>query len=264
MGTLTGFGDLDRKLEGGLKDGYLYFIGARPAMGKTMFAINMIDHICRVEKKTALFFSLEMTRKQVVERLIALEGHVDSRKIRDGDLQTRDWDNVIEAAEIIKDMSVVIDDTPGLKIEEFREKCAGYKVLYNDLSVIFVDYIQLMSASGHYDSRNQEMADILSGLKDIARELEVPVVALSQLSRSVETREDHVPLLKDLKEINASDKDIDVVMFLYRDEYYYPDTERKGIAEIHVSKNHGGTRGTCELVFIPDIMKFANVPKDKK
>ena len=261
MSTLTGFWDLDRKLEGGLKGGYLYLLAARPAMGKTMFAINMIDHICRVEKKSALFFSLEMTRKQVVERLIALEGHVDSRKIRDGDLQTMDWDNVIEAAEIIKDMSVVIDDIPGLKIEELRDKCAGYKVLYNDLSMIVVDYIQLMSASGHYDSGNQEMADILSGLKDIARELDVPVVALSQLSRSVETREDHVPLLMDLKGINASDKDIDVVMFLYRDEYYYPDTERKGIAEIHVSKNHGGTRGTCELIFIPDTLRFANLAR---
>ena len=261
MGTLTGFWDLDRKLEGGFKESYLYLLAARPAMGKSMLTINMIDHICRTEKKTALLFSLEMTRKQVMERLISLEGHMDSRKVRDGDLNAKDWDDIIKAAEILKDMNVVIDDTPGLTIEEFRDKCAGYKVLHYDLSVIFVDYIQLMSASGCYDSRKQEMSDIISGLKDMARELKLPIVAVSQLPHSVENREDHVPLLNDLKEINVSDKDIDVVMFLYRDEYYYADTERKGIAEIHVSKNNGGTRGTCELVFIPDIMRFANLEK---
>ncbi len=264
MGTLTGFWELDRKLEGGLKGGYLYLLAARPAMGKTMLAINMIDHICRVEKKTAVFFSLEMSCKQVVECLVSLEGHVDSYKIREGKLYGKDWDAIIEAAENIKDMNVVVDDTPGLDIEELRDKCADYKSLYEDLSVIFVDYIQLMSVTGCFNSRKQELSDIISGLKDIARELDVPVVVISQLSRSVENREDHMPRLTDLKKINTSDKDIDVVMFLYRDDYYYADTERKGIAEILVSKNHGGTRGVCSLVFLPTIMRYENLDKNEK
>ena len=161
-------------------------------------------------------------------------------------------------------MNVVIDDTPGLNIEELRNKCAEYKSLYDDLSVIFVDYFQLMSSTGCFDSRKQELSDIISGLKGMARELDVPVVVISQLSRSVENREDHVPRLTDLKKINASDKNIDVVMFLNRDDYYYTDTDKQGIAEIIIAQNYGGTRGTCRLVFLPTIMRCENLPRDEK
>ena len=259
MGILTGFWDLDKKLEGGLKEGNLYFLGARPGMGKTMLAINMIDHICGDEKRSALLFSLELSRKQVLERFISLEGQLGYRKLTEGRIHAEDWVSIIQAAEHMKEMNVLIDDSQGLSIEEFREKCIQYKALYKDLSAVFIDYIQLMSVPKHFTSMNEGLSYIISGLKKVATEFGIPVVAISQLPRSVENHEDHIPLMKDLDEMMDSDEDTDVVMFLYRDDYYSNDTKNKGIADIIVAKNHGGSRGICKLGYYPDIMRLANL-----
>jgi replicative DNA helicase len=264
MATLTGFWDLDKKLEGGLKAGYLYIIAARPGMGKSMLALNMIDHICGTEQKTALLFSLELARKNYVERIMSLEGRVDYSKIREGRIQGEEWDRIIAAAEHMKDMNIVIDDFPELSIDGFREKCVDCKAKYKDLSAVFIDYLQLMITSKQCDSRKSELSDIICGLKQVAMDLSLPVIVLSQLPRTLEYRENRVPLLSDLDRMIGSDRDIDVVMFLYRDDYYDKDMENKHIAEIHVPKNNGGTRGVCKLASLPDIMKFVNVDDNGK
>jgi len=259
-GVATGFTDLDFKTAG-LQPSDLILIAARPSMGKTAFVLNVAQHICFKDKKGAVIFSLEMSKEQLVNRLLSLESHVDSKSIRNGNVSSKDWEGIIEGASVIGESKLIIDDTPGISIGELRSKCRKYKAENKDLSVIIIDYLQLMSGSGRTDSRQQEISDISRSLKSLARELNLPVIALSQLSRAVEKRDDHRPMLSDLRESGAIEQDADVVMFLYRDDYYNPDTEKKGIAEVIIAKQRNGPIGTTELVWLPDLTKFANKAK---
>ncbi|HKM34919.1 MAG TPA: replicative DNA helicase [Lachnospiraceae bacterium] len=258
-GIATGFIDLDYRTAG-MQPSDLVLIAARPSMGKTAFVLNIAEHMAFRLNKTVAIFSLEMSKEQLVNRLFSLESKVDSQHIRTGQLSDQEWEKVIESAGIIGRSSLIIDDTPGISIAELRSKCRKYK-LEQDLSVIIIDYLQLMSGSGRGDSRQQEISDISRSLKAIARELSVPVIALSQLSRAVEQRPDHRPMLSDLRESGAIEQDADVVMFLYRDDYYNHDTDRKDIAEIIIAKQRNGPIGTIELAWLPNYTKFANLEK---
>lgn len=259
-GIATGFTDLDYKTAG-LQPSDLVLIAARPSMGKTAFVLNVAQHICFKLDQCVAVFSLEMSKEQLVNRLLSLESRVDSQAIRTGNMTDSDWDGIIGGAGVIGRSKLIIDDTPGISISELRSKCRKYK-LEHDLQIIIIDYLQLMSGSGHTDSRQQEISDISRSLKSLARELNVPVVALSQLSRAVEKRDDHRPMLSDLRESGAIEQDADVVMFLYRDDYYNKETDKKNIAEVIIAKQRNGPIGTVELVWMPDYTKFANKARD--
>ena len=258
-GIPTGFIDLDYRTAG-MQPSDLVLIAARPSMGKTAFVLNIAQHVAFKQNQTVAIFSLEMSKEQLVNRLFALESQVDSQSIRTGQLNDMDWEKLIESAGVIGKSNLIIDDTPGISISELRSKCRKYK-LENNLSMIIIDYLQLMSGSGKTDSRQQEISDISRSLKAIARELSVPVLALSQLSRAVEQRPDHRPMLSDLRESGAIEQDADVVMFIYRDDYYNHDTEKKDVAEIIIAKQRNGPIGTIELAWIPKYTKFANLQK---
>ncbi|MBR5406432.1 MAG: replicative DNA helicase [Lachnospiraceae bacterium] len=258
-GIATGFTDLDYKTAG-LQPSDLVLIAARPSMGKTAFVLNMAQHICFKDKRNAVIFSLEMSKEQLINRLLSLESRVDSQAIRTGTLSDTDWENVIEGAETIAKSGLIIDDTPGISISELRSRCRRYHQEFG-LSVVIIDYLQLMSGKGRTDSRQQEISEISRSLKALARELHVPVVALSQLSRAVEKRDDHRPMLSDLRESGAIEQDADVVMFLYRDDYYNKESEKQGIAEVIIAKQRNGPIGTVELVWLPNYTKFANKAK---
>lgn len=259
-GIATGFIDLDYRTAG-MQPSDLILIAARPSMGKTAFVLNIAQHIAFKLNQTVAIFSLEMSKEQLVNRLFSLESRVDSQHLRTGNLSDAEWEKLIESAGVIGKSNLIIDDTPGISISELRSKCRKYK-LEHDLKIIIIDYLQLMSGSGRgSDSRQQEISDISRSLKALARELNVPVVALSQLSRAVEQRPDHRPMLSDLRESGAIEQDADVVMFIYRDDYYNKDTEKKGIAEIIIAKQRNGPIGTIELVWLPDYTKFANLQK---
>ena len=256
-GIPTGFIDLDYKLSG-LQRSDLVLIAARPSMGKTAFVLNIAQHVAFRQNKAVAIFSLEMSKEQLVNRLFSLESRVDAQALRTGNLSDSDWEKLIEGAGTIGNSKLIIDDTPGISIAEMRSKCRKYK-LEHDLKLIIIDYLQLMSGSGrHSESRQQEISDISRSLKALARELNVPVVALSQLSRAVEQRPDHRPMLSDLRESGAIEQDADVVMFLYRDEYYNPDSEKKNLAEVIVAKQRNGATGSVELVWLGQYTKFAN------
>ena len=257
-GIATGFIDLDYKTAG-LQPSDLVLIAARPSMGKTAFVLNLAQHIAFKLNQTVAIFSLEMSKEQLVNRLFSLESRVDSQHLRTGNLSDMDWEKLIESAGVIGKSNLIIDDTPGISISELRSKCRKYKLEHN-LQLIIIDYLQLMSGSGRgSESRQQEISDISRSLKALARELNVPVIALSQLSRAVEQRPDHRPMLSDLRESGAIEQDADVVMFIYRDDYYNTDTDKKGIAEIIIAKQRNGPIGTIELVWLPDYTKFANM-----
>ncbi len=258
-GIATGFIDLDYRTAG-MQPSDLVLIAARPSMGKTAFVLNIAQHVAFKLKQCIVIFSLEMSREQLVNRLFSMESKVDSQHLRTGNLSDLEWEKLIEGAGIIGKSSLIIDDTPGISIPELRSKCRKYKLEHN-LQMVIIDYLQLMSGSGRNESRQQEISDISRALKSLARELKVPVLALSQLSRAVEQRPDHRPMLSDLRESGAIEQDADVVMFIYRDEYYNKDTEKKGIAEIIVAKQRNGPIGTTELVWLPDYTKFANLQK---
>lgn len=258
-GLSTGFVDLDYKTSG-FQPSDLILIAARPSMGKTAFALNIAQQMAFKGNKTVAIFSLEMSKVQLVNRLLAMESRVDSQSLRTGHLKDEDWTKLVEGADIIGKSNLIIDDTPGISVSELRSKCRKYKLEY-DLSIIFIDYLQLMSGSGRSDSRQQEISDISRSLKSVARELNVPVVALSQLSRAVEQRPDHRPMLSDLRESGAIEQDADVVMFIYRDDYYNKDTEKKGIAEINIAKQRNGPIGAVELVWLPQYTQFVNMKK---
>ena len=259
-GIATGFIDLDYRTAG-MQPSDLVLIAARPSMGKTAFVLNIAQHVAFKLEQTVAIFSLEMSKEQLVNRLFSLESKVDAQKLRTGNLSDNDWEKLIETAGVIGKSNLIIDDTPGITIGEMRSKCRKYKLEY-DLKMIIIDYLQLMSGSGgRNDSRQQEISDISRSLKALARELGVPVLALSQLSRAVEQRPDHRPMLSDLRESGAIEQDADVVMFIYRDDYYNKDTEKKGIAEIIVAKQRNGPIGTIELVWLPEYTKFANMQK---
>lgn len=259
-GIPTGFIDLDYRTAG-MQPSDLILVAARPSMGKTAFVLNIAQHVAFKQNQTTAIFSLEMSKEQLVNRLFSLESKVDSQHIRTGNLTDTEWEKLIESAGIIGKSNLIIDDTPGISIAEMRSKCRKYK-LEHDLKLIIIDYLQLMSGSGrNSDSRQQEISDISRSLKALARELSVPVIALSQLSRAVEQRPDHRPMLSDLRESGAIEQDADVVMFIYRDDYYNKDTELKGVAEIIIAKQRNGPIGTINLAWLPDYTKFANIQK---
>jgi replicative DNA helicase len=258
-GIPTGFIDLDYRTAG-LQPSDLVLVAARPSMGKTAFVLNIAQHVAFHENMCTAIFSLEMSKEQLVNRLFSLESRVDAQALRTGNLSDADWEKLVEGAGIIGDSELIIDDTPGISISEMRSKCRKYK-LEHDLKLIIIDYLQLMSGSGGRasDSRQQEISDISRSLKALARELSVPVIALSQLSRAVEQRPDHRPMLSDLRESGAIEQDADVVMFIYRDDYYNKDTELKGISEIIIAKQRNGPIGTVNLAWLPEYTKFANL-----
>ncbi|MCR4807890.1 MAG: replicative DNA helicase [Lachnospiraceae bacterium] len=258
-GVATGFTDLDYKTAG-FQPSDLVLIAARPSMGKTAFVLNIAQHICFKDKKSAVIFSLEMSKEQLVNRLLSLESRVNSQAIRTGTMNDAEWENIVEGADTIAKSNLIIDDTPGISIAELRSKCRRYHQEH-DLSIVIIDYLQLMSGNGRTDSRQQEISEISRSLKALARELNVPVVALSQLSRAVEKRDDHRPMLSDLRESGAIEQDADVVMFLYRDDYYNKESDKRGIAEVIIAKQRNGPIGTVELVWLPDYTKFANKAK---
>ena len=257
-GIPTGFIDLDYRTAG-LQPSDLILIAARPSMGKTAFVLNIAQYMAFKKDKAVAIFSLEMSREQLMNRLLSMESKVDSQHLRTGNLKDDEWSKLIESAGMIGESRLMIDDTPGISIGEMRSKCRKYK-LEHGLDIIIIDYLQLMSGSGKSssESRQQEISDISRSLKALARELNVPVVALSQLSRAVEQRTDHRPMLSDLRESGAIEQDADVVMFIYRDEYYNEDSEKKGIAEIIVDKQRNGSTGSVELVWLGQYTKFGN------
>ena len=258
-GIATGFYDLDYKTSG-LQPSDLILIAARPSMGKTAFVLNLAQYIAIKNKVPTAIFSLEMSKDQLVNRILSMESKVDSQMIRTGNLNTADWEKLIESAGVISDSPLIIDDTPGISISELRSKCRKYK-LEKGLGLVIIDYLQLMTGNKRTESRQQEISDISRALKALARELDAPVIALSQLSRACEQRPDHRPMLSDLRESGAIEQDADVVMFIYRDDYYNKDTEKKNISEIIIAKQRNGPIGTVELVWLPNYTKFANKSK---
>ena len=258
-GLATGFIDLDYKTSG-MQPSDLVLIAARPSMGKTAFVLNIAQYMAFRKNLHVALFSLEMSREQLVNRLFSLESNVDAQLLRNGNLNDSEWDNLLEGANTIGDSNLIIDDTPGISATELRSKCRKYK-LEHGLDIIMIDYLQLMTGSRRIESRQQEISDISRSLKELARELQVPVIALSQLSRAVEQRPDHRPMLSDLRESGAIEQDADVVMFLYREDYYKPDTEKKGVAEVIIAKQRNGPIGTVELAWLPKYTKFANLQK---
>ena len=256
-GIATGFTELDYKLTG-LHPAELILVAARPAMGKTAFVLNIAQYAAFKDNHAVAMFSLEMSKEQLVTRLMASESMVDSQQIRTGDLRDSDWEKLLEGAALIGNSKLIIDDTAS-SLAEIRSKCRKYKQTY-DIDMVVIDYLQLMSGSNtrRNESRQQEISEISRALKVLARELNIPIIALSQLSRAVEARQDHRPMLSDLRESGAIEQDADVVMFLYRDEYYNPDTEKQNIAEVIVAKQRNGATGSIELVWLGQYTKFAN------
>ncbi|MCI9595102.1 MAG: replicative DNA helicase [Lachnospiraceae bacterium] len=262
-GIPTGFIDLDYKTSG-MQPSDLVLLAARPSMGKTAFVLNLVDYVTVRRGLPCMVFSLEMSKEQLVNRMLSMESNVDSQKLRTGSLTDADWDAVVEGIGVIGGSKLIIDDTPGISITELRSKCRKMKLEYG-LSMVIIDYLQLMSGSGTRsgDNRQQEISEISRSLKALARELNAPVIALSQLSRACESRQDHRPMLSDLRESGAIEQDADVVMFLYRDDYYNKDTDRPNVAEVIIAKQRNGPIGTVELLWRPEFTKFVNMAKEQ-
>ncbi len=260
-GLATGFADLDR-MTTGLHGSDYVLIAARPSMGKTALALNIVQNVVFRDGRSAAYFSLEMSKEVLMNRLFAQESRVDAQSIRTGNLSDEDWDKLMESANTIGRSKLIIDDTPGISVSELRSKCRKFK-LEHGLDLVVIDYLQLMSGSGRgNENRQQEISDISRGLKALARELDAPIIALSQLSRAPEARNDKRPMMSDLRESGAIEQDADVVMFLYRDEYYNKDTDAKGITELILGKQRNGPVGTVKLAWLPQYVKFANLSKD--
>ena len=259
-GIPTGFADLDYKTAG-LHKSDLILIAARPAMGKSAFALNIATNAAINAKVPVIIFNLEMSKSQLVNRMLCSEAMVDSNKIRTGKMDEEDWVKLATALGPLSEAPIYIDDTPGITVSEIRAKCRKLK-LEKDIGLVVIDYLQLIQWSGKKNaSREQEISEISRSLKILAKELDIPVVALSQLSRAAEQRADHRPMLSDLRESGAIEQDADIVMFLYRDDYYNPDTEKKNIAEIILAKHRAGSTGTIELLWLGNYTKFANIEK---
>ncbi len=257
-GLATGFVDLDRKLAG-MQKANLLVIAGRPAMGKSALAINIATNVAASNEPVAVF-SLEMSKEELVQRILSSVGKVDSMKLRSGQLGPL-WQRVVDAAGRMYQAPIYIDDSPVVTVTDIRAKCRRLK-RKRGLSLVLVDYIQLMEATGS-ENRQQEIAQISRSLKNLARELEVPIIAMSQLNRSLESREDKRPRLSDLRESGSIEQDADVVMFIYRHEYYHPeDQEKKGIAEVIVAKHRAGSTGPVEMTFQPEFTRFANLGRD--
>jgi replicative DNA helicase len=259
-GIPTGFSDLD-DLTSGLQPNALYVIGARPSAGKTALGLCMASHAALEARRPVLIFSLEMGQLELTQRMLCSEARVDSKKIRNGNLTEADWGKIAHATGRLADAPIWIDDNPNLTIMEIRSKARRLKSRVGDLGLIVVDYLQLMTGRSHAENRQVEVSEISRGLKILARELECPVIALSQLSRQLEMRADKRPMLADLRESGSIEQDADVVMFIYRDEVYNPDSADRGTAEIIVSKHRNGPTGMVRLAFLDHYTKFANMAK---
>jgi replicative DNA helicase len=257
-GVSTGFTDLDGKLSG-LQRSDLVLIAARPSMGKSSFMMNIVQHAAVRDKVTTAIFSLEMSKEQLTQRLLCAEALIDAHRLRIGDINEDEWVKLARSMGPLSEAPIFIDDTPAISITEMRAKCRRLKLEHN-LGLIVIDYLQLMQGKNS-ESRQQEISEISRSLKALAREINVPVVALSQLSRAPEMRADHRPILSDLRESGAIEQDADVVMFLYRDEYYHPDSEKKNIGEVIIAKQRNGPTGTVELVWLGQFTKFVNKEK---
>ena len=256
-GLSTGFIDLD-KITSGLQDSDLIIIAARPSMGKTTLALNIAHHIVVNEKKPVAFFSLEMSREQLAQRLLCAYAEIDSQKLRRGFLSSEEWPRLTQAVGPLSEAPLYIDDTAAISVMEMRAKSRRLK-MEKGLSAIFVDYLQLMRGHEKAENRQQEISNISRALKALAKELNCPVVALSQLSRAVEQRPDKRPILSDLLESGGIEANADLVAFIYRDDYYYPDTEKKHITEIVIAKQRNGPTGKIELYFRDHLNKFVSV-----
>lgn len=258
-GVPTGFSDLDTKTAG-LHPSDLILVAARPAMGKTSFALNIAQHASIHGRVPVVIFSLEMSKEQLVNRILCSEAMVDSQKIRTGKLDEEDWTKIAGALGPVSEAPIYIDDTPGLSVMEIRAKCRRLK-MEKDIGLIVIDYLQLMQGRGRSENRQQEISEISRALKMLAKEINVPVVTLSQLSRAPETRSDHRPILSDLRESGAIEQDADLVIFLYREDYYNPEAEKKNIAEVILAKHRNGSTGIVELAWLGQFTKFANLDR---
>lgn len=259
-GVPTGFADLDYKTAG-LHGSELILVAARPAMGKSAFALNIATYAATRGNAPVVIFSLEMSKEQMVNRILCSEAMVDSNKVRTGKIDDEEWAKLADASGILSESKIFIDDTPGISIMEIRAKCRKLKLEQN-IGLIVIDYLQLIQGSGKRGaSREQEISEISRSLKILAKEINVPVIALSQLSRAVEQRPDHRPMLSDLRESGAIEQDADIVMFLYRDDYYNEESEKKNIAEVILAKHRAGSTGTVELLWLASYTKFANIER---
>ena len=255
-GITTGFADLNKKING-LQRTDLILLAARPAMGKTAFSLNLVQNAALKGDASVAVFSLEMSKEQLVQRMLSAQSNVELSKIKTGNLGESDWPRIIDGMAVLSEANIFIDDTPGIKISEIRSKCRRLKI-EKGLDLILIDYLQLMEGEGKNENRQQEIAKISRSLKILAKELDCPVVALSQLSRSPELSKDHRPILSDLRESGSIEQDADIVMFLYRDEYYHDDSEKKNIGEVIIAKNRHGETGNVELVWFGQVQKFAD------
>ncbi len=257
-GITTGFVDLDRKTSG-LQRSDLILIAARPSMGKTAVGLNILQSAALKTDASCAIFSLEMSKDQLIQRMLSAESHVELGKIRSGELNEEEWGRIARAMGPLSQARIYIDDTPGITLNELRAKCRRLK-MEKGLDLIMIDYLQLMSGgAGSGDNRQQEISTISRGLKGLAREMNSPVIALSQLSRAPEQRADHRPIMSDLRESGAIEQDADVVMMLYRDEYYNPDTEDKNIGELIITKQRNGPTGTVKLAWMGQFTKYLNL-----
>jgi len=261
-GVPTGFMELDYKTSG-MHPSELILVAARPAMGKTSFVLNIAQYAAIHAKVPVAVFSLEMSRDQLANRILCCEANVELQKIRTGELGEEDWRRLVRAMAPLSQAPIYIDDTPGISVMEMRSKCRRLKMEHG-LGLIVIDYLQFMSGRGKAESRQQEISEISRSLKVMARELSVPIIALSQLSRAPEARNDHRPMLSDLRESGAIEQDADVVMFLYRDEYYNPDSEEKNIAEVIIAKQRNGPTGVVKLAWLGEFTKFANLELNRR
>ncbi len=256
-GIPTGFHDLDYRTAGFQKSDLIVLAG-RPSMGKSALAISMLEHAALVEKIPSAFFSLEMSKDQLAQRMLCSQAGVNAHKVRTGFFSQTDWPKLVTAAGKLSEAPIYIDDTPGISALELRAKARRLKAKH-DIQILMIDYLQLMRGHSRSENRQQEISDISRSLKALARELDIPIIAISQLSRAVEQRADHKPLLSDLRESGAIEQDADVVMLILREEYYMPTEENKGVAEVIIAKQRHGPIGTVKLAFLPEYTKFRNL-----
>ncbi len=258
VGVTTGFYELN-DITSGFQNSDLIILAARPSMGKTAFALNLAQNVALKGKKAVAIFSLEMPKQQLVKRMLCSEAEVDTSRVTAGNLQSKDWEKLVDAMTRLSDTRIYIDDASGVTVTDIKAKCRRLMMEEKDLGLVVIDYLQLMEGGGNPNDRNQQISQISRGLKGLARELNVPVIALSQLSRGVEQRNDKRPMLSDLRDSGAIEQDADIVMFIYRDEYYNKDNvENKGKAEIIIAKHRNGPTGSFELLFQSNITKFKN------
>ena len=258
-GIPTGFSDLD-EMTSGLQNSDLILVAARPAMGKSSFAMNIAEYAALHKNVPVLVFNLEMSKEQIVSRMLCSDALVDSSKLRTGDLDQNDWDKILRSVPTLSKAPVFIDDTPGISVSEIRAKSRNLKLKEN-IGLIVIDYLQLMQGAAGSESRQQEISNISRNLKIMAKELDVPVIALSQLSRAPEQRQNHRPILSDLRESGAIEQDADIVMFLYRDDYYDEESEEKNVAECIIAKHRNGEVGTIKMCWLGQFTKFTDMEK---